>query len=401
MKIAIIGAGFSGLLAGYLLQKEGVDVTVYEKNDYLGGHCKTLFTCNTPVELGTICAFKSPIKDLLISLKIDYTSRLFHRNFVDENYQYEELISREDIPLLTEEIERFSSLITRYSASTNGSFYEYIHPDLLVSIHDFLQLHDFVIIQQLIAPHLASFGYGNMKDIPALYAIKIFDKETLYSFIMSDKLHFINNGMIELIQKLGLNISDIRSSLEVTNIEETQELLAVDTAFSRDFYDKVIITSPLSYGVIKNPLYNDRMAKLKINTITTCVFEVNNMSIAHTYYKANLGIPNRMQFFYVTHHQKKTLVTTHAYGHISTELVENVIQDLSHLGIIINHLSSIQQWNAFPHFDCSNIHSDSYSLLNATSSDNNLFFIGSLVTKPSLSAIYVSVKDMVKKILNM
>ncbi|MBU0570334.1 FAD-dependent oxidoreductase [Patescibacteria group bacterium] len=36
-KIAIIGAGFTGLSAAYRLSKEGIDVTVFEKEDKLGG----------------------------------------------------------------------------------------------------------------------------------------------------------------------------------------------------------------------------------------------------------------------------------------------------------------------------------------------------------------------------
>lgn len=42
MKIAIIGAGISGLSAAWLLHRHGHDVTVFEQNHYLGGHSNTV-----------------------------------------------------------------------------------------------------------------------------------------------------------------------------------------------------------------------------------------------------------------------------------------------------------------------------------------------------------------------
>lgn len=41
MKLAIIGSGISGLSAAYLLNKN-YDITIYEKNDYIGGHIRTV-----------------------------------------------------------------------------------------------------------------------------------------------------------------------------------------------------------------------------------------------------------------------------------------------------------------------------------------------------------------------
>ncbi|GIR29940.1 MAG: hypothetical protein CM15mP44_2230 [Candidatus Neomarinimicrobiota bacterium] len=40
MKIAIIGSGISGLTASYLLNRKH-DITLFEKNDYIGGHTHT------------------------------------------------------------------------------------------------------------------------------------------------------------------------------------------------------------------------------------------------------------------------------------------------------------------------------------------------------------------------
>jgi predicted NAD/FAD-binding protein len=41
LTIAVIGSGISGITASYLLKKQH-DVTLFEKNDYVGGHTHTV-----------------------------------------------------------------------------------------------------------------------------------------------------------------------------------------------------------------------------------------------------------------------------------------------------------------------------------------------------------------------
>ena len=57
MKIAIIGTGISGLTAAFGLYKNH-NITVFEKNDYIGGHGRTITISNaektTPVDTGFI-----------------------------------------------------------------------------------------------------------------------------------------------------------------------------------------------------------------------------------------------------------------------------------------------------------------------------------------------------------
>jgi cyclopropane-fatty-acyl-phospholipid synthase len=57
MRIAVVGAGVSGLAAAHELARSGgVRVAVYEKEDYLGGHARTVAVdddaaSDTPVPL--------------------------------------------------------------------------------------------------------------------------------------------------------------------------------------------------------------------------------------------------------------------------------------------------------------------------------------------------------------
>lgn len=47
MRVAVVGAGINGLVCAYVLAKAGVNVVLYEKEDYLGGvHAKTIVNTN-------------------------------------------------------------------------------------------------------------------------------------------------------------------------------------------------------------------------------------------------------------------------------------------------------------------------------------------------------------------
>ncbi|XAR48940.1 Cyclopropane-fatty-acyl-phospholipid synthase [Bertholletia excelsa] len=52
MIVAVVGAGISGLAAATELAKGGAEVVLYEKEDYLGGHAKTVAVDGVEVDLG-------------------------------------------------------------------------------------------------------------------------------------------------------------------------------------------------------------------------------------------------------------------------------------------------------------------------------------------------------------
>ncbi|KAF8401963.1 hypothetical protein HHK36_012914 [Tetracentron sinense] len=52
MRVAVIGSGISGLVSAYVLVKAGVDVVLYEKEDCLGGHARTVTFDGVDLDLG-------------------------------------------------------------------------------------------------------------------------------------------------------------------------------------------------------------------------------------------------------------------------------------------------------------------------------------------------------------
>ncbi|MGL5066309.1 MAG: NAD(P)-binding protein [Sarcina sp.] len=399
MRVAVIGGGFSGMLASYLLEKEGIDVTVYEKEERIGGHCKTIESRNVYTEIGTVCSFTGQIKELLIELKVDYSERFIYRNFVDDNYKQVEHMLREDVILLMDELSKLKIILKKYAFYLNDINFGYIPDDLLLSLRDFLKKYDLKFICQVVRPYLASFGFGDISDVQAYYVFKVFNDSILDTFIGGKKSLFIDKGTEELIKKLSKKISDIRYSLEVTNIESIGDKVKVETTFSSDLFDKVLITTKLPENVIKNKLYNQLMKKIDTNPFVACAYEVSNKDLVTTYYKHNLGIKNKVQFFYITKQNNRTILVAYSYGCIGKELVDSVTEDLIKLGIDIKQLITVKQWYIFPHLKSHNLTQTFYKEINDSKETSNICLIGSLVSKPAIDNLYLSVKNSVNQII--
>ena len=395
MHYAIIGAGFSGMLAAYLLEKKGVHVTVYEKQEYIGGHCRTVVNRDIYIELGTVFCFAQHIKELLIELDVEYTERFTYRNFLDENYSKVEHMSREKAVALMQELKKLEAILEAYYPSLTGTNYGYIHEDLMVPLHEFLKINKLDSISEVIAPHLSSFGFGDIYEIQAYYAFNIFNMDTIYSFIRSNKLLFVNKGMSEVISKLSQNISDIRYSIEVKNIETMGSKVKVETEYGSDIYDKVLITTKLPKDVIKDDLYNQLMNKIDTNPYITCAYEVDNRNIVTTYYKANLGKKGKIQFFHTFKHNNKNILVAYAYGYINKDLVNSITHDIEKSGIPVKHLVTAKQWYIFPHLKENNLTQSFYKDILDRQKTSNICLMGSLVSKPSISNLYASIKQFI------
>lgn len=89
LRIAVVGAGVAGLTSAWLLQRKH-DVTIFEKNDYLGGHTRTLKVptgpdAGTPVDTGFIVMnhrnyphFTELLKQLKVELAPSSMTFSFH-----------------------------------------------------------------------------------------------------------------------------------------------------------------------------------------------------------------------------------------------------------------------------------------------------------------------------------
>ncbi|MCK8060737.1 MULTISPECIES: FAD-dependent oxidoreductase [unclassified Fusibacter] len=399
MRVAVIGAGFSGMLAAYLLEKAGTEVTIYEKEEHIGGHCRTLFSKGVYTDIGTVFSFSNKIKELLIELKVDYSEVFIYKNYVNECYQPTEMMSQNEVQLLLEELNKLSKLLLPHKTYLEGVRFDFVPEELLVTFNSYANHHQLEQITKIITPLLSSFGLGNINHIQAYYVFKIFSLDILYAFIKGDKLLSLNKGMSNLISRLSENISDIRYSLEVINVEVVNKKVKIESPYGHDYFDKVLITTKLPKDVIKDTLYNTLMKKIETNPFISAVYEVHNKHLPTTYFKSNFGQNGKIQFFYTKRQSARTTLVAYTYGKISKSAIDGMTDELANVGVDIKQLITVKQWYIFPHLKARDLTSHFYTDINTHQKTNPVCLIGSLVTEPSLDKLYVSVKECVNDII--
>lgn len=394
MHIAIIGGGFSGLTAAYLLEKKGIKVTVYEKQSILGGHCHTLIKKRLPVEMGTAFCFNEEIREFLHTLNVPFTERFTYRHFLDDNHQKTEHLSHKEVPLLLEELERLKEILSFHQVPDESTDY-FMTKELMIPLGEFLQKHQLKYIRAVMTPYLSSYGFGNSEEIMACYAFSILNLSTIHSFIRGDKLLFINEGVSEIIRKLGEEIDDIRYGAEITKILPHDGKVRITTTYEVSEYDKVLLSTMVQPEILKDAYLKTFMDRLDTNSYVSCAYEVSDRNIVTTYYRSNFDTKEKIQFFHTYKEKEQTVLVAYAYGQLHDELIHGITEDIRKTGVEIRHLIAARQWQIFPHIRPEHQKEDLYAELKAYQKTSDIHLIGSLVSKPALSSLYSSVKKYV------
>lgn len=399
MKIGIIGAGFSGLYAAYLLEKSGATVTVYEKEELIGGHCRTIKGGYSHAELGTTFAFSHKIKELLLSLKVDYSERLIDRSFKDKDFNTVEHLSYREARELGGELHKLQSLLACYEEDLKGSDYGHIPEELIQPLCPFLQSHGLNNLCTALAPLMSSFGFGSIQTTSAYYALKVFDMDAINTFLRGEKLLFIKEGTGELIYQLSRHIKDIRTGLEVVKIDSAEDHVVITTPYSQESYDKVLVSAMMPSHVFTDGFYAHVMDKLTTNPYYTCIYAASDRNLPSTYYRDHMGQAHKLQFCHPTRHNHQTLLVAYAYGTMTSDHIDQISQDIKKSGVHIEHLITAKQWYIFPHLNQSNIEEDFYTEIDAYGKKSNIQLMGSLKAQPSIVNLYTSVKETISQLL--
>jgi predicted NAD/FAD-binding protein len=258
MKIAVVGTGISGLSAAWLLNGQH-DVTVYEQNDYIGGHSNTVeidingqaisvdtgFIVYNPVNYPNLVAL---FKALDVPTKVSEMS--FAASLGDGALEYSGTNLR---GLLAQPLNVFRPRFIRMVRDI-FRFYKQA-PELLgdqslrdMSLRDFLRANNYS--HAFIYDHLMPMGAAiwsssveQMLDFPTLAFLRFFDNHGLVQLKDRPEWRTVDGGSREYVQRLTDSFSDrIRTGQPVTRIErhaETNTVICADG--TQENYDHIVL----------------------------------------------------------------------------------------------------------------------------------------------------------------
>ena len=278
MKIAIIGAGISGLGAAWLLQRGGHNITLYEANDYLGGHSRTI-DVNTPegslpVDTGFIvfnyrnypnltglfeaCGVPVMKSDMSFGASIANGWMEYGTQKASNVFTHKRNLLRPAFWKMIADILRF-----------NKQAHRYIEADPSVSLGDVLhalKMGDWFTRYFLLAMGGAiwSTPLSQMLAFPARSFIRFFDNHGLLTVNDQPQWYTVQGGSREYVKRVSANLADhIRLNCGVSKVtRSTDHVTLHDVTGDAQTYDQVIFAchSDQALALIENP--NDAERKL-------------------------------------------------------------------------------------------------------------------------------------------
>jgi len=255
MKLAIIGTGISGMAAAYILS-QAHDVTIYEKNDYIGGHSRTV---DIKTDQGTI--------------PVDTGFIVFNkRNYPQLTSLFESL----EVPVVKSDMS-FGVTIAdgwlEYSTASLAQCFaqkrNLVRPRYIGMLRDLVRFHKLALQDKDISPDLTlgkwvekhklgawfkdyfllpmggaiwSMPVDQMLDYPAKPFIRFFDNHGLLGIDDAPQWYTVQGGARAYVERLTKQFKpNIKMNCAVQNvIRRENQIEVIDSKNMTSYYDQVV-----------------------------------------------------------------------------------------------------------------------------------------------------------------
>lgn len=418
MRIAIVGAGVAGLTAAHHLLRRGyTHVTLYERNDRLGGKVFSYRTDAGVMELGALWAGTS--YKVLMDLAHFYAVPA-----VEEDCQLMLHRGRKILPMLetffaderrlemSVALMNFAAATLRYQHEVHKIGFVDLDAALCQDFASFADKHHFVPVADAFRPFWLGCGYSDYAVTPAIYVLKLLVpilQSSIQELVSNRSLSHITNGMYwfpsgysEIFQRIGATIPDLRLGTEVTSIMRVPDGLGfrikITDAMHSEFFDRVIIA--IEPSNILHILISDKHEQKLFSQVITHPYRMYLVRASH----AGLGA-NKVLFFdqmmgpkdrpkVVSAMNRSTFGPRWVVGQLggpnygadcSEELARStLVDDLAAAGFSDIAIAYAAAWNYFPRVSCEAISAGFYDQLEKLQGVKSTFFVGSVFSSETV-----------------
>ena len=259
-RVAIVGSGIAGLTAAYRLQND-VDVTVFEQNDWIGGHTHTVDVTldgqTYAVDTGFIVfnEWTYPrFLNLLGELNLAHQNTDMSFSVMSETTGIEyagtnlSTLFAQRRRLLSPSYYRFLRDIMRFNRTAIDDLAnERISTS--VTLHDYLRKLSLCDLfhSHYLSPMAAAIWSSDLKDVnqmPALFFVRFFKNHGLLSVTDRPQWYTLPGGSRSYIAPLTASFRErIRLETPVKSVCNTSQGVEVVTAVGVEKYDAVVLAS--------------------------------------------------------------------------------------------------------------------------------------------------------------
>lgn len=283
-KIAIIGTGIAGMASSYFLNKAGHDITVFEKNDYIGGHTHTVFEADdgkqVPIDTGFIVFNNINYPNLVkifneIKVETKNTDMSFSVSNPEINLEYcgstlntlfcqRKNLLRPSFYKLLLEINRFNKMAPE--VLENEFFKDYT----IEEYFKYRNIGDLCLKQYLLPMSVALWSAPQeiINNFPMRSLVRFFKNHGLLGFTTQLQWKTVTNGSWSYRDLLINDFKDkIHLSSNVESVTRSESGVKVIVNGQEQHFDKVILASHAdqSYNILKDktPMEEDLLSKFR------------------------------------------------------------------------------------------------------------------------------------------
>ena len=283
-KLAIIGSGIAGLSSAYFLQND-FDVTLFEKNDYIGGHANTRKVQDSqgnsiPIDTGFIVYNELTypnLTKLFHQLQVPIANSDMSFSFYNPTNQFEygggslRALFADPSNLINKRFYRMvKDIIKFYKTFQTGK------PDPKISIREYLKSHRYSkeFIDFHFIPLISSIWSTpdqNSLDQPLTSIVSFFQNHKLFNFLNRPQWKTVRGGSRNYIKCL-MNTShfQVQLSSQITSIYRSPQI-QIQTRNDKQSFDYLVFACPPNMFL---PILMDKTAQ-EIELFSSFRFQSN------------------------------------------------------------------------------------------------------------------------------